>query len=364
MSGAVLDFSAADLAASASAYDPAVYQAPIVVGHPSVDAPAYGWVASVQAEADELYIQPDQVEAQFADLVSEGRYKKVSASWFPPAHPRNPVPGVYYLKHLGFLGATAPAVPGLKPVEFADDAECVTVEFSAADGWTVKNLFRRLREWLIAREGVEAADQVVPEWSIDGIEPAPMPDQVNPMFAAPNNPDEGESMSPEEKARLEALEAENARLKAEADAAAAKSAEFADREAALAAREAEAHAAEIAEFADGLVKAGRVLPRDKAGLIAYLTGAETIEFAEADTTVQKPAADWLRTFLIALPVQVDFAERGAPGDESTANAVEFAAPPGAEVDAKGLEMHRKALAYMKQHTCTYDAAVDAVVGGA
>lgn len=364
MSGAVLDFSAADLAASAQAYNPALHPAPIVVGHPTVDAPAYGWIGGVQAEGDELYIQPDQVEAQFADLVSEGRYKRVSMSWFPPLHPRNPVPGVYYPKHLGFLGATAPAVSGLKPVEFADDAECVTVEFAMADGWTVKNLFRRLREWFIAEKGIETADQVIPEWSIDGVQVEADPATPNPMFAAPNNPDEGDAMSDADKARLAELEAQAAALAAENATLKTQTAEFADREAALAAREAEARNAEVAEFADGLVKAGKVLPRDKAGLIAYLSGADTIEFAEADATVQKPAADWLRGFLVGLPVQVDFAERGAPGDEGGANAVEFAAPPGAEVDQKGLETHAKALAYQREHKCTYDAAVDAVVGGA
>ncbi|OYW21050.1 MAG: hypothetical protein B7Z43_11640, partial [Sphingomonas sp. 12-62-6] len=34
----------ADLAATAAAYDPAKFEAPIVVGHPALDAPAYGWV--------------------------------------------------------------------------------------------------------------------------------------------------------------------------------------------------------------------------------------------------------------------------------------------------------------------------------
>ena len=44
MSGAVLAFSESDLAACAAAYDPAKHEAPLVVGHPKHDAPAYGWV--------------------------------------------------------------------------------------------------------------------------------------------------------------------------------------------------------------------------------------------------------------------------------------------------------------------------------
>jgi hypothetical protein len=359
MSGAVIEFSAQDLAASAAAYDPKVYPAPIVVGHPAIDAPAYGWVASLQSEGEDLYVHPDQVEAQFADLVSEGRYKRVSMSWFPPAHPRNPVPGVYYPKHLGFLGAAAPAVAGLKPVELsADDEGCVTVEFGELDGWMLRNIFRRFREWLIESAGMETADRIIPDYSIESIE---LPDAPQAMPAY-SEPTQGESMTPEEKARLDALEAENARLKAEADVAAAKTAEFADREAALAAREAEARAGEVAEFADGLVKAGRVLPRDRDGLVAYLSGADAIEFAESDATVQKPAADWLRGFLSALPVQVDFAERGAPeGDGAAGGAASFAAPDGYAVDPGAMDLHRRAVAYQTAHAGTdYLAAVKAV----
>lgn len=136
-------------------------------------------------------------------------------------------------------------------------------------------------------------------------------------------------MSPEEKARLDALEAENARLKTEADALKTQSAEFADREAALQAKEAAAHQAEIADFADGLIKAGKVLPRDKAGLVAYLAGADdagAIEFADGDATVKKPADEWLRNFLSALPAQVDFAERGAGGSRDDASFADAADP--------------------------------------
>ena len=40
MSGANLNFSEADLAATVLAYDPALHEAPLVIGHPKHDAPA------------------------------------------------------------------------------------------------------------------------------------------------------------------------------------------------------------------------------------------------------------------------------------------------------------------------------------
>ncbi|WP_275100141.1 hypothetical protein [Sedimenticola hydrogenitrophicus] len=62
MSGAVLNFSEGDLAASANAYDPALHEAPLVVGHPTHDAPAYGWVSKLQYREGELEAEPHQVD--------------------------------------------------------------------------------------------------------------------------------------------------------------------------------------------------------------------------------------------------------------------------------------------------------------
>jgi len=47
---------------------------------------------------------------------------------FTPTHPANPVPGVWYPRHLAFLGAVPPAVPGLGTVSLTADDACV--EFS------------------------------------------------------------------------------------------------------------------------------------------------------------------------------------------------------------------------------------------
>jgi hypothetical protein len=128
MSGVTLAFSESDLADSARAYDPAKHEAPIVIGHPRHDAPAYGWVKSLSCTNEGLNAEPHQVDADFAELVATGRYKKISASFYLPDAANNPVPGVYYLRHVGFLGAQPPAVKGLKQAEFAD-AEDGVVEF-------------------------------------------------------------------------------------------------------------------------------------------------------------------------------------------------------------------------------------------
>lgn len=66
-------------------------------------------------------------------------------------------PGLWYLKHIGFLGATAPAVPGLKPVRFAGASGGIelyqenpaSAEFAASD--ELVRLRREAREYEVEK---------------------------------------------------------------------------------------------------------------------------------------------------------------------------------------------------------------------
>src|SRR5450759_2940974 len=147
MSGATLSFSESDLAATAHAYDPALHEAPIVVGHPQVDGPAYGWVKSLAVGDGVLHAEPNQVDPAFAEMVAAGRFMKISASFYLPDSENNPVPGVHYLRHVGFLGAQAPAVKGLKNASFAA-AETGFIEFGDTD--ESSSLFQAIRNWFVA----------------------------------------------------------------------------------------------------------------------------------------------------------------------------------------------------------------------
>ncbi|CAK0772402.1 Mu-like prophage I protein [uncultured Gammaproteobacteria bacterium] len=142
MHGRTESFSEATINEIASRYDPAVFQAPIVVGHPKDNHPAYGWIGGLSVNGGVLTATPVQVERNFSEMVSAGRFKKVSVSLFQPDHPSNPKPGRPYLRHVGFLGAAAPAVTGLKPVSFGADSAGV-IEFTESDAFD-------LREWNLA----------------------------------------------------------------------------------------------------------------------------------------------------------------------------------------------------------------------
>ena len=71
--GVAHHFSEADLDGMAASYSPALREAPLTVGHPKDNLPAYGWVKAVaRTPAGTLAITPHQVEPQFAEMVQAG----------------------------------------------------------------------------------------------------------------------------------------------------------------------------------------------------------------------------------------------------------------------------------------------------
>lgn len=358
MSGAELAFSETDLAATAAAYDPALAEAPIVVGHPAHDAPAYGWVKSLAFAEGTLEAEPDQVDPAFAEMVAAGRFKKISASFYPPESPNNPVPGVYYLRHVGFLGAQPPAVKGLRTPEFADASEAVTFEFGEYDDVANADLWRSLRDWFIGKFGQEEADKVIPGYQVATLEQGAQDElretqaeggAIAPAFSESIHQET--AVTPEEKA---ALEAENAQLKTRAEQAESEL---------KAAKLASIHAGHAA-FAEKLVDAGKLLPASTAVAIATLDHLATleapVEFGEGEA--KAPLLDAFKGFLEGMPKLVEFAEqattgKAAGGDNSR---VEFAAPQGYGVDGEQLALHNRALAYQAQHKTDYLTAVQAV----
>ena len=120
--GAKVTITPDDLQACAENYDPDDAPAPLVVGHPKTDDPAYGWVQSLEQRDGKLYATPkSDVDPSFAEAVNEGKYNRVSAAFYAPNAPGNPKRGAISLKHVGFLGGVAPAVKGMKPARIVAD---------------------------------------------------------------------------------------------------------------------------------------------------------------------------------------------------------------------------------------------------
>lgn len=305
--GEGLTFTDADLVAMASGYDRTLHDAPIVVGHPKADAPAYGWVGSLEVKAGRLVATPADVDTAFSDLVRDKKFKSRSAAFYKPDHPNNPTPGQWYLRHVGFLGAAAPAVKGLKPVEFSDDDAVVFADVEFGDGmspWSidgVARLFRGLRDYILSKDGLDVADQVLPQWTVDDLVREAADLRAREPQALYSDPSEKDvKMTKEELAAAEQRLAEiEAREKA-----------VRDKETAFADREAKSRATADAAFVDGVVKAGRLpvgLKGHATAMFADLSdGDVTFSDGSADKTMSPRAA--FRDLLEKLPLPVMMGE--------------------------------------------------------
>lgn len=365
-SGKVVHVTADHLRATAAAYKPELHDAPLVVGHPKMDDPAYGWVKSVQfnEQTQRLEAIPHQVDADFAEIVNDGKYKKVSARFYLPDSPGNPVPGVYYPKHIGFLGATPPAVKGLKSVSFADDARG-TVEFADWDQMTIAGLFRSLRDWIISKDGIETADGILPTYQIESLQiNAAQDDDKSRNISFSETSEPGEPMTPQEQAQFDALKAqvqtlttENQTLTADKQTLTTQVASFAE------AQKQTLHLGHVS-FAEGLIKAGKLLPADKDATVAMLdqlAGNEsTVEFGEGDGKQSQTPLAIYKAQLEKAPVLVNFGEHTGAGGDADDGTVSFAAPQGMAVSTDKLELHAKATKYAKEHNIDFIDAVKKV----
>ncbi len=340
--GVDLEFTPALLAEVAQTYSPRTHEAPLVIGHPKLTAPAYGWVRGLSFADGHLVADVDP-QPELVGWVKQRLFSKVSAQFYPPASRNNPTPGKWHLAHIGFLGANPPAIKGLPAVSFAEGQELATVELDAVSfgelsgyfGSSVTRLLRRLRDWLVERDGLEKADAVLPQWELDGLsdtaaaasqqeteerrqegmQGASFADRApdvsgelhTPIESRSNHAERTSSVSAETQA---ALAAEKARAdRAEAELQALRGAE--------AQRQAQARQAECASFADKLIGEARWPAGARDVLVATLVHLETpagdsvVSFGEGDAA--QPLASVLRTQLLAMPAAVSFAEHARNG---------------------------------------------------
>jgi hypothetical protein len=292
--GRAWTFSEADLKAIAAGYDPLSSEAPIVIGHPQTDAPAYGWVASVSFSDGRLTITARDVEPQFAQMVKARRFTKRSAAFYTPEHPNNPKPGQWYLRHVGFLGAQPPAIKGLRELHFADGGS--TAVF---------------------------AEDLPVHLSYPPHKEHSMPDETGagkPPTQTPPAPPADANFAEADAARKAAKAAE-----AEADQLRAELAAM--REQVLA----RSHADHVA-FAETQIADGRLLPKDKDAFVAVMDSlheASAVEFSEGDATKKVAPVEFIKRLVAQAPPAVTFGEF-APGKAPGKRAADMT---DAELDA-------------------------------
>ncbi len=348
--GVTRTWTPAELAELATSYDQALAPAPLTIGHTQdlpTSAPAYGWVERLVVRGGRLVAQLGQVVPELRRLVQAGYYKTRSVEIYPPEHPANPKPGHYYLKAVAFLGAKAPAVKGLAPVQFSEVpalayAEPTTTVHHHTGRTTMKtNFWTRLRAQL-ANAGIATPPLAHADATAGGGELATevagnkIADLLSAMYGAVSDILSDDSAEAGDKktrvlaaidelktmvGALQFAQREGGRAVpvtfTEADVtAAAERARQEEREKAQREAHTAATTAEIARFCDGLKAKGQLLPAwEKAGLRGFLehlaAQEEPLTFAGVDGSVKATPLQWMRGFLEALPAVVNFSEVAA-----------------------------------------------------
>ena len=291
----------ADVQSAVKNYDPALHEAPIVIGHPKTDDPAYGWVGKLSLGVDNTVLaQPKQIVTEFAEWVNQGLYKKISASWYGKSNPDNPTPGQLYLKHVGYLGAVPPVIKGMPDSSFSEsDGEVITIEFSEAefadyDDLAQVQLWRNLRDWLIESQDLATADRIVPAYVLESL-------QMSAMTESDATPSYSEKPMPPTEVELK------------------------QREDAIALREQQATLKEqelqFSEALDGVIKEGRVLAVEKPAhlkrlkMLAAIPADSVVNFSEGKADYS-PTQEYLEELKKRTKV-VNFSE--ISGDEPPEN---------------------------------------------
>ena len=368
-----IEFSESVLKSIVDNYDPALHEAPIVKGHPQGNGPAYGWVAGVALSDSGIEATTKQVDANFAEEVKNGRFKKISSSFYRPDSPYNPTPGSYYLRHIGLFGDTPVVAKAGRDAEFSEqetESDYVYVDFSeltelAENSWSIAQMGRSLREWMIEKFGIDEADKVVPAYVAENLEDAARhpvdKESVVSDFSEPNKNQSSKQTKEKPVADTDG-NAEFAEKQAQFEK---DQKELAAKQKKFAAEQMKQVRAENVSFCESMVAKS---PGDdrQAQALALLNSASVeahadfAEFAEADDA-QVSQRDLMKQFMKGLPDAVNFGE--VVGDEAqAAPAVDANVPAGYTVDADRAVLLSEATAYQVKNNVDFVTAYKAVGG--
>lgn len=299
--------------------------APAVLGHPKHNDPAYAWVKAdgAKREGNSLFVKFEDINPAFEAGVNSGAFRNRSVSVFQDKD------AGWRMRHVGWLGAAAPAIDGLTPLDYS--AEVDAYEFDTED-WDIgyalgdtAELLRGLREQLIADKGIEAADAALPNWRIQSVADAAErvkaaaraeSDQVTTgSFSQPNTTGGGMSISQEQ------LDAAVAKARKEAEDAAA--ANFAASQAELTRLQGERQAERIGVLITGWTAGGKITPAQTEGLAEFMTsiegGAGEFTFSAADKSeVKKAPAQFFAEFMDKLKPVVKLGNQSDLGGDQNA----------------------------------------------
>ncbi len=347
--GNVRTWTEKDLDAIVSKYNPANHEAPVVIGHPKDNAPAFGWVEGLERKGSVLYAKLKDLVPEFVEAVKKGLYKKRSISLYPDMT----------LRHVGFLGAMPPAVKGLADVAFSE-ADAVTIEFADYRVNIVGGIFRRLREWLIEKFDPDTADRIVSNWEVEELQREIKEPE---MMSAAFNEEGGQEMDKVKELEAKLREKEIA-LSEFVEKNKAKEDEVARLRKELDEKKSEQRRAEFKLFCEGLIKEGKLTPAMSPAVLDFmeiLHAAGEYEFAEGDAKVKAQYVEKFKTFLSGLPKQVEFSEIATKDRVVESKGKDTSHNFSGKVDDERLEIHRQAMEFVEKEGISYRDAVYKVI---
>lgn len=217
-----------------------------------------------------LLMKPHGVDADFA--------KQVNDDWYPERSIRvNQETGE--VEHVAFMPAKKKgAVQGMLPAQFQKNDESI-LQFST---YFNRTIFQRLRDWFIKKEGIEEADNIIPQWALDDMLTDSVREEKHEEFPLGFSEEENELTKEEiEKIKQDALKEGIEKGKKES------AAQFAAQEAK---RAKEAADRDTEALIDKKIADGEWKPAIKPLALSFMKGldhAEMLEFAEADGKVTK-----------------------------------------------------------------------------
>jgi len=291
--------------------------APFVVGHPKDNAPAYGWTGDIKRDGNVILVKGAKVHDEFASGVEKGLWPNRSIRIGKDK-------GGFYLRHVGFLGALAPAIEGMDAIYSVNtDDECFDYSIDSMTPTTVSRLMRRMRDFLIEKYGVEYADKVIPDYEIESLSEhanSLREEDSNTPSYSNTDPKPGDKPMPDfTQADIDAA-VEKATKAAQEKAATdfAEKQEVNDKELTV-----ERNKRLVIEFSgdiSALLDTGQLLPAQTEGMAEFMlqlsdTNEAQFEFSAGEKdkveTIKKSPLKWFQQFTKSIGKQIDLSESDA-----------------------------------------------------
>lgn len=366
-----------------SSYNPASFQAPLIITHDTKGVAdsalhatefAYGVPSKLKRVGDKVKAVFDNVAPEFKRWVQENKLTSVSPSFYLPDSPNNPTPGKLALRHIAALGATPPAIKTLSgalktafnfaqspdegSIDFSFEVNPDTLEFCGCGGGYIESgIFQRLRDWLIDEYGLETADRVIPSFELGILLERRL---ENPLMERLERLEQQVSESEDEDDEDDSSPPTYP-IYTELTMTDAQTPDFSEQEAKLikmaadlAKREAALRRSEYTNFCEVELKS-KLTPaiadaKEVVAFMEFLSVAQPIDFSDDK---QESPLEWFKGLLSRIPDQITYSEvaKGSPVDVGNSEVAKTG-----YFDASEVELDRQIRARMQQDSISYAEA--------